>query len=69
MPQYRLTIDEIERTQTQHQGTQRTDESERVTERMRVTVDATGALDHAAILAAVTKTKRVYAPRKPKVQP
>lgn len=36
-------------------------------ERLKVTVDATGPLDHAAILAAVSKTKRVYAKRAPKV--
>jgi hypothetical protein len=36
-------------------------------ERLRVTVDATGALDHAAIIAAVQRTKRVYTKRAPKV--
>jgi hypothetical protein len=36
-------------------------------ERLKVTVDAAGPLDHAAILSAVGKTKRVYTKRTPKV--
>lgn len=57
MPQFRVTVEELVEQ----------DSTTRSVERLRVTVDAPGALDHAAIIAAVQKTKRVYVPRKPKV--
>ena len=41
-------------------------QGEEIVERLKVTIDTAGPLDHAAILAAVTKTKRVYAKRTPK---
>lgn len=61
MPQYRLTIEEIMPAENVAGAAP--------VERLRVTVDASGALDHAAIIAAVQKTKRVYTKRAPKVSP
>lgn len=59
MQQYRITIEQLDDDVNQSLPPI-------ITERLRVTVDASGELDHAAILTAVKKTKRIYRPRKPK---
>lgn len=58
MPKFRVTVEEI----VEHDS----DTVTQSVERLRVTVDAPGALDLPGVLAAIQKTKRVYAPRKAK---
>lgn len=64
MPKYRLTIDEITSNAAQQAGEIA---GEIVSERLRVTLESAGPLDHAAIIAAISKSKRVRAKRAPKV--
>ena len=61
MPRYRVTIAELSDPMTNVA----TDEVERI----RVTVDRAGELDHAAIIAAVAKTKRVRRRKEAEAQP
>jgi len=60
MPRFTVIVQEVAPRIDEH--------DEEIVERLKVTIDTAGPLDHAAILAAVGKTKRIYGPRKPKVE-